>query len=97
VRSTDTVSRLAGDEFTVILEGLTAEHEAETVALKITEAIKPPVLLKSGCEIPLSSSIGVAVYNAEAGDPSTLVGTADRALYAAKAAGRATHRMLMVA
>jgi diguanylate cyclase (GGDEF)-like protein/PAS domain S-box-containing protein len=97
VRSTDTVSRLAGDEFTVILEGLMAEHEAETVALKITEAIKPRVMLKSGCEIALSSSIGVAVYNAEAGDPATLVGTADRALYAAKAAGRATHRTLKVA
>jgi diguanylate cyclase (GGDEF)-like protein/PAS domain S-box-containing protein len=84
VRETDTVARLAGDEFVLILEDLHAEAEAEAVARKILDAIGQPFSV-SGQTLRVSTSIGIA-FHAE-GDtlPEQLLSAADKALYRAKA------------
>jgi diguanylate cyclase (GGDEF)-like protein/PAS domain S-box-containing protein len=92
VRSTDTVARLAGDEFVIVLEGLRSEAEPQFVARKIGAAIARPFLL-DGIELPVSTSIGIAFHTGGLLTPSALLHRADQALYEAKNAGRSTYRM----
>jgi diguanylate cyclase (GGDEF)-like protein/PAS domain S-box-containing protein len=87
VRMTDTVCRLAGDEFTVILEGLKSPDEASRVAAKILEAFEAPFSLENG-EREVSTSIGVAYTEAFPVDIVELNEEADKALYVAKSQGR---------
>ncbi len=87
VRSVDTVARLAGDEFTVILEGLNEPADAEAVALKLVEAMRPAMRL-GGALVHVSTSVGLALLEPGDSDPASLLRRADEALYAAKRAGR---------
>lgn len=89
VRETDTVSRLAGDEFVVVLEGLLdAEADARAVGAKIIEAASQPFQLATG-RIEVGTSIGLCVHRpGEPADAEALVAAADHAMYAAKRAGR---------
>lgn len=87
VRVTDTVCRLAGDEFTVILEGLKSPEEAALVAAKIIKAFERPFVLEQG-ERMVSTSVGVAFADAFPVETCALGATADRALYLAKSRGR---------
>jgi diguanylate cyclase (GGDEF)-like protein/PAS domain S-box-containing protein len=87
VRVTDTVCRLAGDEFTVILEGLKVADEASLVAAKIVKAFETPFSLEHG-DKTISSSIGVAFTQTFPVDIAELSAVADRALYVAKNRGR---------
>jgi diguanylate cyclase (GGDEF)-like protein/PAS domain S-box-containing protein len=87
VRMTDTVSRLGGDEFTVILENLAAPEEAAVVAEKIIAAVAQPIETRAGpCTV--GASVGIATSHGGAGKAEELVKRADAAAYAAKAAGR---------
>lgn len=88
VRVTDTVCRLAGDEFTVILEGLKSPHEAAIVAAKILKAFELPFSLSTGARV-VSTSIGVAFTDAFPIGVDELGVEADKALYLAKRDGRA--------
>jgi diguanylate cyclase (GGDEF)-like protein/PAS domain S-box-containing protein len=91
VRSTDTVARVAGDEFVVILEQLRSSDEPQFVARKLLAAIGKPFLLDHG-SLQVGVSIGIALGTA--GDSADLLlRRADRALYAAKDGGRNTSRM----
>lgn len=92
VRTTDVVSRLGGDEFTIILEGLRDAREAEIVAAKIIDAFAAPVDLGADSR-RLSTSIGIAYTEASAIDAPTLGQQADAALYRAKAAGRGRYAL----
>jgi diguanylate cyclase (GGDEF)-like protein len=90
VRETDTVARLAGDEFTMILEGLGGAQDAETVARKVLESVRPPLVLADR-EVTIGSSIGIVLYAKEDGREMTadaLLELADKALYSAKSGGR---------
>ena len=87
VRMTDTACRLAGDEFTVILEGLKSPGEAMLVASKILKAFEPPFALDAG-ERVVTTSIGIAYTDSFPVDATILGSEADKALYAAKSAGR---------
>ena len=88
-RVTDTVARLAGDEFVVILEGLEAHSQATLVCEKIGAAIRAP--MRCGEHIlTVTASLGFALYEGEGGTVEAFVARADRALYRAKAAGRDT-------
>lgn len=86
IRATDTLSRLAGDEFTVILESVGSTKSCEVIAKKIVLALSEPFLI-SCHELIVSASIGVAL----ATNLSTIVSLgrdADHALYEAKDKGR---------
>ena len=87
VRCTDTVCRLAGDEFTIILEGVTGVDEAIPVAEKILAAVRAPFLVE-GTFRRVTTSIGLACQSAAEIDATVLARAADGALYLAKAAGR---------
>ncbi|MEP7303851.1 MAG: diguanylate cyclase, partial [Caldimonas sp.] len=87
VRSVDTVARLAGDEFTVILEGLAEPGDAEAVALKVVQALRPPMHL-AGSLVQVTTSVGLAILEDGDAEPASLLQRADEALYAAKRAGR---------
>lgn len=91
VRETDTVARLAGDEFVVILEGLQGVDEAPAVAQKLLDAVQAPMVL-GGEALHVSGSLGLALYDGDARSPARLLAQADQALYAAKEAGRNTWR-----
>ena len=88
VRKTDTVARLAGDEFTIILEGLTNPHaDAMLMAQKIIACVQKPFSV-GGRAVTVSASVGIAVH--EPGDVNTadFLARADKAMYAAKRAGK---------
>ncbi len=87
VRSVDTVARLAGDEFTVILEGVADPADAEAVATKLLEALRAPMRLGEML-VRVSISIGIAFLEAGESDPASLLRRADEALYEAKRNGR---------
>lgn len=87
VRITDTVARLAGDEFVIILESLHSIDEAQIVAQKIIASMGEPVDL-GGTPRVVSTSIGIAMRIAGDTDGEGLLRRADEALYRAKAAGR---------
>ena len=84
-----TVSRLGGDEYTIILEGLNNADGAETVAKNILTAFAQPVTLGDR-EIFASTSIGIAIYPHDATDQENLIKSADTAMYLAKENGRST-------
>jgi diguanylate cyclase (GGDEF)-like protein/PAS domain S-box-containing protein len=87
VRATDTVARLAGDEFVVILEEVKSSDEATRVAAKIGDAVRLPIML-DGHMLYITTSIGVAYYEGHPVDVDDVVAKADAALYEAKRSGR---------
>ncbi len=90
VRESDTVARIGGDEFTVILADLPRREDAETVAAKIIAALAVPFELGSAKQrVKIGSSVGIAVYPADGRDADALVKSADAAMYSAKQVGSA--------
>jgi diguanylate cyclase (GGDEF)-like protein/PAS domain S-box-containing protein len=88
VRESDTVARVGGDEFTVILPDIAKREEAETVAKKIIAALATPFQLGSQKQsVGIATSIGIALYPADARDADALVKAADAAMYSAKQMG----------
>jgi len=98
VRKTDSVARLAGDEFVVLLEGLHNDAEPQAVARKIVQAVNRPMQFE-GALLQVSTSIGIAYLAPEAlpVEAAALLARADEALYAAKRGGRNGFRMLALA
>ena len=87
IRSSDYVFRLGGEEFLVVLVG-TDVDQAARIALKLLQRIRGrPFILDDGSELALSASIGVASYDGHP-DYERLLERADKAMYAAKNAGR---------
>lgn len=86
VRAADTVGRLGGDEFLVILESVSDVDAARTVAEQLVESISEPLLI-GGSDTRLSASIGIAIAPDHAIHPHALLAAADNAMYAAKRAG----------
>jgi diguanylate cyclase (GGDEF)-like protein/PAS domain S-box-containing protein len=87
VRATDTVARLAGDEFVVILEGLHSEDEPRLIAAKILAEVNHPFVLGE-CRLAVTTSVGIACTGTGRVTAAELLARADKALYEAKAAGR---------
>ena len=87
VRSEDTVSRLGGDEFTIILENIGHEEEAARVATEIIQQATQPYQLQSR-DFYVSPSIGIAFFPQDGTDVQTLLMSADAAMYRAKDTGR---------
>jgi diguanylate cyclase (GGDEF)-like protein len=91
VRSRDTVGRLGGDEFGLILLMSDGQQGASRVAHKVLEVLRAPFDL-DGREVVLGASIGITVFPADAADAAELIKYADTAMYQAKQAGRGTFR-----
>jgi diguanylate cyclase (GGDEF)-like protein len=87
VRATDTVARMGGDEFIVLLPDLHAAEEAAMVAAKIVAAASSPMSAE-GTEISVTVSIGVATFPEEGSDAESLLHCADQAMYEAKQNGK---------
>ena len=87
VRASDLVARLAGDEFVIIFEGVNGAAEVRQIGAKIVDAIRQPFELASG-PLPVTTSVGIAIFREGALTPAQLLDLADQALYAAKGQGR---------
>ncbi len=86
VRSGDTVARMSGDEFTIVLTDIGHVDDAARVAQKILHAFEPPFHI-AGRELVMGASLGIAIFPLDSGDASELLNYADIAMYSAKAAG----------
>ena len=86
-RSSDTVARMGGDEFTFVLNDIGDDANAAAVADKIIAELAQPFVLQ-GHHCHIGGSIGIAVYPADAHDFDTLIKQADEAMYAVKKSGK---------
>lgn len=87
VRETDTVARMGGDEFTVLLTDLTADPDASMVARRMLDILAAPFDL-DGTRCRIGASIGIASYPDHAEDLDALMAAADGAMYAVKRSGK---------
>ena len=83
MRPGDSVVRLGGDEFTLILERIPADQQVADVANRVVQAFKVPFALQSGKSM-VGTSIGIAMFPRDGNDAETLLKNADIAMYAAK-------------
>ena len=92
IRESDTVARVGGDEFLVILHAINHARDAELVAASILDALAAAFVL-GGHEVFLGGSVGIAVFPEHGDEPEALVSHADLAMYRAKSAGGNTVRL----
>jgi diguanylate cyclase (GGDEF)-like protein/PAS domain S-box-containing protein len=87
VRREDTVARMGGDEFTLLLEDLRRPEDAAVLARKLLEALGDPYAI-AGRELFVTASVGISLYPRDGRSAEELVRNADAAMYQAKDAGR---------
>jgi diguanylate cyclase (GGDEF)-like protein/PAS domain S-box-containing protein len=92
LREGDTVARVGGDEFTILLEDLADEEEAALIAERIQEELKVPFYL-GGRDVFTSVSIGIALSSRGYEQPDEILRDADTAMYRAKSLGKARHEV----
>jgi diguanylate cyclase (GGDEF)-like protein len=83
VRDSDTVARIAGDEFTIILDNVQTLSNVETIAQKTVEAVSQPIEIEQAT-IVVTASIGISMYPDHGEDTETLLHKADMAMYLVK-------------
>ena len=87
IRTGDTVSRLGGDEFTILLDDLDSADSIQQTAERILTAVIQPVTIGNR-QLSTSTSIGIAIGNVMYNSPADILRDADAAMYAAKTGGR---------
>jgi diguanylate cyclase (GGDEF)-like protein len=91
VRDTDTISRVGGDEFSIIQADITDATDAERLARRISDSVSAPYDLH-GHLVVVNTSIGIALAPADGTEANDLLKNADMALYGAKADGRGVYK-----
>ena len=84
VRQCDTVSRMGGDEFVLILDGIKGESEVKQVCDRILRETREPLLTSSGISLKITVSIGISIYPKDGLEVEALVTRADNAMYRVK-------------
>ncbi len=90
VRTQDTVARISGDEFAVVLEGMNSHADVGIVARKLLDSLCNPYVINNS-EIFCTASIGVALYPSDGKDTRSLLKNSDQAMYKAKRDGKARY------
>ncbi|WP_319468446.1 diguanylate cyclase domain-containing protein [uncultured Pseudodesulfovibrio sp.] len=92
VRHVDTVARVGGDEFLIVLSELTSDRDAEKVASKVVAAIAAPYEFEEH-QMKIGASVGIATCGAECGeiDMEILIKKADEAMYLIKKSGKSSY------
>lgn len=88
IRDTDTLARLSGDEFIIVLDAISNKDAVAEVAKAIVEASESPCKLPNGTIINTSVSIGISIFPDDGTKAAWLLNLADKALYTAKNGGR---------
>jgi diguanylate cyclase (GGDEF)-like protein/PAS domain S-box-containing protein len=87
LRDSDTVCRMGGDEFLILLTGIAEAEDVAKVAERILQAMREPFVL-DGPELSITTSVGIAVYPEDGEDGDALITNTDFAMYMAKQQGR---------
>lgn len=87
LREGDTLARIGGDEFVILLLNITGEEDASSVAQKIINTISEPITMKVR-DLQVGGSIGISIFPKDGADYDTLLKNADAAMYSAKGKGR---------
>ncbi|MFM9835233.1 MAG: diguanylate cyclase domain-containing protein [Methylophilaceae bacterium] len=96
LRAEDTVARLSGDEFAMILPRIAQRMDAEQIAQKIIDTLRQPILLKDQL-LNVTVSIGIVIYSESWTTAHEMTRAADEAMYVAKRAGADRYRFLQSA
>lgn len=86
VRKTDTVARIGGDEFLLLLAEIDRAEDATTICRKALESVQDPFVV-NGHKIFITASIGIAFYPDDGNEVDTLVNCADKVMYSVKQKG----------
>ncbi len=92
LRKSDTLARLSGDEFVILLRNVNDESSVEAIATEIHRAIAQPYKLQ-GHDVITTCSIGISLYPGDADNAESLLRNADIAMYSAKESGRDSIRI----
>lgn len=87
IRDSDTLCRIGGDEFALILQDLSDARDAGVVAADIVQKVSEPFQIE-GSDIYIGASIGISLFPRDGSDPETLLRKADAAMYLAKDGGK---------
>ncbi len=87
IRESDTVARIGGDEFVVVLTEINTADNAAEVANKVIQAVSQPITFK-GLQLGVGASIGIALFPTNGNDAEQLLKQADGAMYATKTSGK---------
>lgn len=92
IRASDTLARMGGDEFTIIMSPLPDSDDAAVLAQKLIDCIAPPYLLGEQ-QLFITTSIGISIYPQDGNSADTLIKNADAAMYKAKEDGKNIFRL----
>ncbi len=88
VRDVDTVARMGGDEFAIVLSEIALAHDVAAIAEKIIHLLSEPVVLSNGRSCSVGVSIGIAIHPEDGAEIDRLMSAADSAMYQSKSAGK---------
>lgn len=87
VRASDTVSRMGGDEFVLIIESVDDRRELASIGQKLIDMLAEKVTLDSGAVVSVGGSLGFALYPGDGGSMDSVLQVADQAMYDCKTSG----------